>query len=156
MKDSMLKRGIHEFRWLTKYPWVVNEKPVGTDISKYYFSQYDPEFRQWKLLISDDKGMQGFAILTKHKGELKTPYILAEAEAMPDLLCFILELMKKEKICILVTHHASLAEEIRKRKRTFLYRKSSEYGFMATREVVELVNGNFGQMYEGDGDGMFT
>ena len=157
MKDSIFKRGADEFRWLFEYPWVLTRKISRLELSKYYFSQCSADFRQWVIRITDTNGsIRGFVILTRHRHELKTPYILCEKDVLPDLFRYIYRLMLKNGVRTLVTQHEDFASEAGRHRNAFLYLRSSEYGFMATPAMVELTKGKFGQLFDGDGDGMFT
>ncbi|MBN1951633.1 MAG: GNAT family N-acetyltransferase [Bacteroidales bacterium] len=157
MRDSPFRRGAREFEWLIKFPWVTALRADCVDPSRYYFSQFSPDFRQWMLEIRDRKGrISGFALLTRHKNILKTRYILGKYQVMPELFRFIYRLMKSEKISTLVSHSAKMVPEIMRHRRSFILLRPSEHGFMATPEAVELLKGEKGEFYEGDGDGMFT
>ncbi len=157
MQNSIFKRGAKELNWLFQFPWVDSQRPENIDVSKYYFSQYSIDFKQWILQVRNHKNeIKGIAILTKHKRELKTPYIFAHDDVIEDLFRYVYRFMLEEKIRTLVTHHAGFTKEAKRNRKAFLFQRPSKYGFMATPELVEVVHGNFGQFYEGDGDGMFT
>lgn len=156
-QNSLFRRSKTEFDWLREFPWVVSEKMDEKFLDGYYFSQYSPDFRQWTLRITDPDGrVRGFALLTKHRRELKTPYILADPEIMGDLFCYIYDLMRREGIRTLITHSAEMSAIIKKKRRFFMLVRHSGYGFMATPDLVEKVKGDFRRFYDGDGDGMFT
>lgn len=155
-KDNFFRRSKKEFEWIQKYPWVTNAKDISIPYEKYYFSQYAPDFKQWFIRIRDKSSrIIGFMILTSHKHELKTPYVLSDEKYLPDIFQFIYRLMVREKICTLVCYN-NLAKQVAKNKKKFLLTRPSEYGFIATNELKNLLNNNFGEFFDGDGDGVFT
>ncbi len=155
--DNPFHRSRLEFEWIQKFPWVSDSKNSALDYKKYYFSQYSADFKQWFVRILDPgKGIIGFLLLTRHKNELKTHYILSREDMLPDIFRFIHKLMAKEKIPTLVCHHQGLADQITRNKKQFLMVRPSEYGFIATNEIKELLENQFGKLYDGDGDGVFT
>lgn len=157
MTTNRFRRAKPEFEWMRKYPWVSDIKDKSVDYGKYYFSQYSSEFKQWFIRIRNaDKQMVGFMVLTRHKHELKTPYLLATEENYNDIFLFVCQLLIKEKIPTLVTYHNELAAKVRQNQKYFLSIRQSEYGFIATKEIKEMMNNDYGTLYDGDGDGAFT
>ena len=155
-KNNLFRRSKKEFEWMKKHPWISNTKDNNIAYKKYYFSQYSPDFKQWFIRIHDKSSrIIGFMVLTRHKHELKTSYVLANEKYMKDIFQFLYRLMRREKICTLVCYN-SLVTEVEKNKKKFLLTRPSEYGFIATRELKDLLNNNFGEFYDGDGDGAFT
>lgn len=157
MITNPFRRAKQEFEWMRKYPWVSDKKDKSVDYGKYYFSQYSPEFKQWFIRIRNtDNRMVGFMVLTRHKHELKTPYLLSTKENYKDIFLFVCQLLIKEKIPTLVTYHNELAAEVRQNKKYFLTIRQSEYGFIATKEIKEMMHNDYGMLDNGDGDGVFT
>lgn len=158
MHTSPFRRGGAEFEWLLEYPWVKNENEDKINPKRYYFSQFAPDFKQWMLEIRNKEGkLEGAALLTKHKGELKTHYVIyTDPLVIPDLFRYIYRLMRIEKISTLVCHSEALVKEIKKNRKSFITQRPSEYGFMGTPFIAELLGDEPGNFFEGDGDSMFT
>jgi GNAT superfamily N-acetyltransferase len=157
MKDNPFRRSQREFEWIQKYSWVTDTKDKSIEYNSYYFSQYSPDFKQWFVRIRNNSEQTvGIILLTRHKHELKTPYILAGKGAFEDIFLFICQLMIREKIPTLVSYHCDLTEQINRNKRDFILVRPSEYGFIGTEEIKELLNNDLGILFDGDGDGAFT
>ena len=157
IQTNPFRRSRKEFEWMKKHPWVTPVKDNTIDYRRYYFSQHSPDFKQWFIRIrNDDNQMVGFMILTRHKHELKTPYIIAPKEIYGDIFLFIRQLMINENIPTLVTYQEYLSEHIKHNGKYFITIRHAEYGFIATKEIEKLLNGKYGKLYDGDGDGAFT
>ncbi|MBA7558395.1 hypothetical protein ES705_51195 [subsurface metagenome] len=155
--ESLFKRSAPDFQWMMDYPWVSNSKRADSDHSKYYFSQYSKDFKQWFIRVDDNAGhIVGFMILTRHKGELKTPYLYADSSVIDDIAIFLIEFLRKHKIPTLVTHHPELVKHIRSLRRSFLYVRKSVYGFITSRKIISEWKDELIGFREGDGDGAFT
>jgi hypothetical protein len=157
VRDNPFRRTRKEFEWIQKFPWVSSTKDSRIEYSRYYFSQYTPDFNQWFVRINDASDqIAGFMVLTRHKNELKTPYIIARKELFRDIFQFICKLMITEKIPTLVTHNSNLLEHVYNSSRNFLLIRPSQYGFISTKVLTNLMKNDFGKLYDGDGDGAFT
>jgi len=138
------------------YPWISDKKEKSIDYSKYYFSQYYPDFKQWFISIRN-KNLQltGFIILTRYKGELKTPYVYLKDNPGADLGIFLSTFAKKNKIRTIITYNELITETLIQQK-FFLNKRRSTYGFLATKQLYELFKPLNKKVYDGDGDGAFT
>jgi hypothetical protein len=155
-KDSLFQRSSHELEWMKDYPWISDKKEKSIDYSKYYFSQYYPDFKQWFISIRN-KNLQltGFIILTRYKGELKTPYVYLKDNPGADLGIFLSTFAKKNKIRTIITYNELITETLIQQK-FFLNKRRSTYGFLATKQLYELFKPLNKKVYDGDGDGAFT
>jgi GNAT superfamily N-acetyltransferase len=157
MKGTPFRRSQEEFEWMMKYPWVSNVREDQIDYKKYYFSQYSPDFKQWFIHIRSKSGETvGFMMLTRHKHEIKTPYLIGKKAIYEDIFRYLCRFMIDNKIYTLVTHNNNLVEQISKHTKFFLLIRPKEYGFIATPEIAKLMNNDPGKFFDGDGDGAFT
>ncbi len=157
LQTSIFKRSVPEFQWMMDYPWVSNTKDEENDYSKYYFSQYSKDFRQWYIRIDDNKNTTvGFMVLTLHKGELRIPYLFTGNLIVNDISKFLLLFLMKMKISTLISHNELLVKSISDLKKFFIGIRKSEYGFITTPVILQNQKLIFDGLMEGDGDRMFT
>ena len=156
-ENALFRRGSQEFQWMIDFPWIKNKKDEETDTGKYHFSHYSKDFRQWFIKITDDyEKVKGFLMLTLQKGILKTPYIIAGKKLIPDIATFIIKLMDEYKIPTVVSHHPLLVNQLKKKNRFFLTIRTSEKGFIATKQISDKLKDTCHLFYDGDGDNAFT
>lgn len=154
--ESLFQRSTSEIEWMIKYPWIKDRKDPDINYSKYYFSQYSGDFCQWFVNIRNkQEQLIGFMILTRHKGELKTPYVFMKEDISKDLGIFISNFISKNRIRTVITYSQSIIHALESSKK-FLFKRKSAYGFLATYPLYELLNPLQKKIYEGDGDGAFT
>lgn len=157
LSRAPFRRGIKEFNWILKYPWIQKSSCRGAEAAKYYFSVSSPDFRQWAVLIKDNRDqITGFAVLVQHRNTLKTPYLIVNNEMLPELFQYVYRLMQRQKIATLVTHHNEFSKELRKQRKSFIYQRTSQSGFLASQKIEQFSEGKFGEINEGDGDNVFT
>ena len=155
-KNSSFRRGINEFDWILKYPWVINSEKAPPDANKYYFSWYANDFQQHLVKIEDNNNnIVGALILIIYRGELKTPYIFLNGADEKDVTMFLIQLMIENKIPTYVGYDPTVNGHIIKSK-LFWHKRNSEHGILISKKLAKEVNIDKPVLFYGDGDAVFT
>lgn len=153
--DSTFRRGTEEFNWIINNPWVKRVNKISSEAAKYYFSQEGKDFRQWFLKVEKNDSIIGFLVLTLHKAELKTPYVLYDEKYVSEIAAIIGRLIIKEKVNTYISYNEKVNKALRE-SGLFLHVRKSEYGFLISNELKQTLSEKLPKLYEGDGDGAFT
>ena len=138
-EKSLFQRSSEEFSWIMNYPWVSNKKDCSIDYSKYHFSQYVADFRQWFVKIKNERNLViGFLMLTRHKNELKIPYYFCTENNDHDLASFMMDFIKLNHIRTTITYNSQIAKAIIN-KGTYFMKRKSNYGFLASSRIYEML-----------------
>lgn len=150
---SLFQRRADEFSWFMKYPWVKKVKEISPEAKRYHFSQEGKDFKQWFFKIEQNNIIVGFIILSRFNGELRTPYLLFDEEAVEDIAGLIARLAIQNRIRTYISTNEMLNHCLIKTG-IFFHRKVSEHGFIVGKNLQHLIVGDV-VVFDGDGDGAF-
>jgi GNAT superfamily N-acetyltransferase len=154
-QESTFKRGVPEFDWMKKFPWVKRVKKNSKEASKYYFSQEAKDFRQWFIKVADKDQIVGFLLLTLFKGELKTPYLIYDKKYVKNIAAIIGRIIIQNKVYTYISYDNSVNPLLQK-SGLFLNVRPAEYGFLISKTLRKKLQPKAPVLFDGDGDGAFT
>jgi GNAT superfamily N-acetyltransferase len=150
---SLFQRGAEEFSWFMEYPWVKKVDSISSEAKRYHFSQEGRDFRQWFFKVERNGVTEGFIILSRFNGELRTPYLFFNEEIAEDIAGFIARLAIQNRIRTYIGTHEKLNFHFVKMG-IFFHKKGSEHGFIMGKVLQTLIEGEV-VLFDGDGDGAF-
>ena len=148
---KLLRRGEQELNWIFDFPWIVNEKNYRKQV--YPFSHFSSSFYYRTIKVFEKNRFLGFFIFSVNKGHLKTLYFNLPEGLENELIKYIKQFSKSNKIELLTLYNKSLAFHLLKRKFPFLHVKKYGQKIYSSFEVDRSTQFKF---QDGEGDVIFT
>lgn len=148
---NLFRRGEQELNWIFDFPWILNEKSSCKQV--YPFSYFSSSFYYRTIKVFEKNRFLGFFIFSVNKGHLKTLYFNLPEGLENELLEYVKQFSKSNKIELLTVYNKSLAFQLLKRKFPFLHVKKYGQKIYSSFEVDRLTQFKF---QDGEGDVIFT
>ena len=151
-KKYLNQRGKTELEWISKYPWVLEEKE-NEDSKRYYFSSVSKRFFYQNVEFRDDTGkVVAFLMLSIRDNHLTVPYAFYNIGIEKELVKFLFNTMLDYQLNMLTVFHSGLSDEISRSRSPFIFKKKviRPYFLPKTLDISELA------FQDGDGDCVFT
>jgi hypothetical protein len=144
-------RGREELKWIFQNPWISGK---NDDTSKKYpFSSISDSFYYETVKLFTNNCYKGFFIFSVRKGNLKTLYFCLPGGFESDIVTFIKNYCKQNKIETVTIYKKEIANKLFDRKFPFLHVKRYGQKIYSTFEIEK----NDGLAFQdGDGDVIFT
>lgn len=147
--------------WIYNYPWLLSAPLPDDNSQKYHFSSVEKSFACVMVELSEkneagqDKTI-AFFMLNHRKNLLKIPYLYANPAAAPNVLAFISQYMQKEKLATFLCFQPALLAALKAQNFGFFSQKKQRHHYMASKELLTLVDYNQIHWQDGAGDAAFT
>jgi hypothetical protein len=154
--DEVSHRGLPEFNWIVRYPWVL-ETPVADNLSRrYHFTSVARRFTTFFVKVrNSDGGIVGCLLLRIHNNRLVVPYAFLEPECAEAVLFHLLSIAVHGHVSRIHLYGLPLMAALRSgrfpRLRLSLTNRRSIISRKFTRD--EFAGRTF---HLGDGDGAFA
>jgi GNAT superfamily N-acetyltransferase len=155
VNTSLFRRGVDGFNWIKNYPWVIKVDKQTDEAKRYYFSQESEDFEQLFIKVQQKDAIVGILIITIFRGELKIPYLFYKLEFVEDMARYIARLLIGKGVKTYVGYDALINEKLSSLG-IFFHTRPSIYGFIAGKEMEQMLKGKDVKLFYGDGDGAFT
>lgn len=154
--DSITKRSIEGFNWISKYKWLVRPQEANPEIaSKYYFSYSVKHFESQWLRFKSDKNLVGLVNYTIRDKEIKLSYVFCSPgseEYIADY--FYIMLKHKRNLSLITTFHPGIVKALN--TKSFIFKTHLPKFSAVSNEVINAVGTNEVSIQMGDGDCVFT
>jgi GNAT superfamily N-acetyltransferase len=155
--QNPFKRNIDEFINFIKFPWVLQIKKKQHDAFRYYFSfQAKHFFYKQIILRNENNEIQCFAIVKIRDNHLTLPYIYCEKNYFQKISKIILSLILKYKISYFSIFDKNIIKEFKNFNKFTLHKKKLLRDFFASKELNNIIKNNKFELFDGDGDNVYT
>ena len=154
---NLFQRGIKEFNWIQKYPWVLSEKIYEEDSKLYYFSSFAKEFNSKICTIyNNNNTLIGYLLLTIRDGHVKIPYAFFYKENTKEIVRFIINQCSEMHVKTIVIYNKVLENEV-ENQLFFITKKRFTQKYFITKELKKcFIKEQEIEVQPGDGDVVFT
>lgn len=144
---NAFKRRYTEIDWLYSNPWISPEYTPETE--RYYFSVFDPTYRQWLYQYRNAAGeLECFMFLSKRNKTLKIPYFFCKKNRIDWAIDLIHQLILEHRISTLVSWQQSIIHELTKSPFK-LFQKKAFRVYMVSKSLTPFLRDT---IQDGDGD----
>ncbi len=148
-------RGIEEFAWMMKYPWVYQADEPDYMAHKYEFTISTKDYCNEFVLCYQQNRLVGAALVMLKNGELKISYAWCTSSD-ESLLAIALQQYMQQHGVFEVTVFNSLHQNLVAHQGAFyLYKKTMNRAIYATQQLGDVLEKNTGFL-DGDGDCCFA
>jgi hypothetical protein len=153
-KKSLFCRGIKEFDWIRKNPWIRSED-IDDNLGDYQFSWKKSRFANKWIKIESSEGL-AFLWITIVEEKFAVPYFYYNHQSLLNIAKkLIINEMAREKCSFFSSRHPELLVELNSSKRPFIISKSMPQRYFAHKALIDLFPSIL-TIHDGDGDCVFT
>lgn len=156
-EKNLFKRSGNEFKWINKYPWVLEDASIKEEAIKYHFSSYSKQFESNNYTLLDaNNRIIAFVVCTLRNGHVKVPYAYFLEENKQEVAGFILDFCTVNTAKTLLLYQEEIVSILEK-KASFITKKTFSQKFFCTSEIKKMLPKNQDiHIQTGDGDSVFT
>ena len=154
--NQLFRRGVKEYNWIVKNPWILSAPAQDFDSKRYQFSSLEKSFDFVPLKIRDPNGkLIAFLVFAKRNDILKLPYCKYDGNlnAVVDVINFHLI---KWRIKTFTTYNKEIAQVLKNGKTPALYKKEVERKYIISSFYENKLSAEQIEIEDGDGDCCFT
>ncbi|UMB61938.1 hypothetical protein MHL31_07020 [Lutibacter sp. A80] len=158
-ENELFCRGVKEFEWIHKYPWIKTDIGTKDKSENYYFSSFANKFKsEWYVIYNSNSGeITGVVLINIRDQQLKIPYIYITPNLKDYLINVILKLCLTHKINHLTIYNDLLNTTFLNEKYLKLKSKKFVQNYFITKELLrEFPEIKKSTIQFGDGDVVFT
>jgi len=148
---GIFNRGSEDLKWIFHYPWISKKKNYLR--KKYPFSFFSGSFCYKTVKLFDNNSFKGFFIFSVRDGNLKTLHFYLPGGFENEIVAFIKDYCRKNKIATVTIYKKEIANKLFERKFPFLHVKKYGQKIYSTFEIENTTDLEF---QDGDGDVIFT
>lgn len=156
-EKEFFKREEKVYKWIQDFPWVGENNDIKNEALTYYFSLYAKDFQNNYFTFYDEKSeLIAFLWLSLRDGHLKIPYVYFKNENLEEIVSFILNKVKEEKVKTFLVYDKEIEKKL-KQEMYFITKKTFYQNFFATKKLgLNPENIQNKEIQSGNGDVIFT
>jgi ribosomal protein L21 len=149
--QDYVARFAEHFSWILNYPWVLQGKP-DDESKRYYFSAKSKQFCYDSVKFYKNSELKAFLLLKIRDKKLTVSYVFATDEMLNDVVAYVLQKVRNEKLLLITTSDKRVSNKIRGHRIQYIFERLDKRAYILPK-TLELTPEMF---QEGDGDNVFT